>query len=99
MAYSDLEFKAETEAHERTTLLSLAHFLRVLMMYSTWECPELLSRDTTSFSVSLPCKTGYAGERDKIKNETSFKILLFRHQIISTAEDVVLLESMFLRAF
>lgn len=49
--------------HDRRTRLSLAHFLRARMMYSTWRFPEFCSRSTTSLSVSLEHKQDMWGNQ------------------------------------
>ena len=53
-AYSEVD--PADSRHERRTRLSLAHFLRARMMYSTWGFPEFRSKGKTSLSVSLERK-------------------------------------------
>lgn len=55
--------------HERRTLLSLAHFLIIRMMYSTWGFPEFRRRVSTSLSVSLESKQDMRG--NKIRSRTN----------------------------
>ncbi len=64
---------------QRATLLSLAHFFMMRMMYSTCGFPVLLNIGKTSFSVSL--KTNKANKERKYKHrkhDQSSKLILLR---------------------
>lgn len=78
--WRDLEFSTHS-SHERRTLLSLAHFLRARMMYSTWGFPEFRSRDNTSFSVSLEHKDYMWGNKMRSRmHHISFLFVLDTHK-------------------
>lgn len=75
-SFGPVSWRSRVFCHDSRTLLSLAHFFRVRMMYSTWGFPEFRSRTKTSLSVSLEHKQDMQENRIRPKNASSVLFIL-----------------------